>query len=406
MIEKMLLGVICLLPLLPALGGYGFEQIKVVFFLLTISLIGLLWLVTSWKQKFTWTRLNIASLIFLMALLVSCLTGVDLEASLLGQFPYSQGWIVYVYLFSFSLMVAVLKVPVNKIAMVLSFSSAIVALIAIIQSIQLYLLHMNIPNYAGRVVSTFGQPDLYASFLLFNIPLIYGYATHSNGKLFYRLVIFMGVAAIIISQSRLAILLLLFLIVIFLMHQLKFTGRLLAGLVILMLLLVSLFSIVLNTGLFRSEFSEPKDALWLKSNSPEKRLIIWPVIAEVAFKKPLLGYGLENLDKAFSGYEKPYDQRFPAYYSLKNLQLDRAHNYPLDLLIFSGILGLISWIYLNWLLLKDLNSYKNKFLLISYLIYFIWILFQVQSIVNLIYFWLLVGLAENWSVDKVRKNRI
>ena len=80
----------------------------------------------------------------------------------------------------------------------------------------------------------------------------------------------------------------------------------------------------------------------------------------------------------------------PTYHSLKDLSVDRSHNYILDLLFFSGIFGLISWLVLIGLVLKRAKG----IILTSFLVYLVWIQFQNQSIVHLLYFWLFVGLID------------
>lgn len=80
--------------------------------------------------------------------------------------------------------------------------------------------------------------------------------------------------------------------------------------------------------------------------------------------------------------------------SLKELKIDRSHNYTLDLLMFSGGLGLISWLLLVILVLKCLIKNNQQVLLVGLIIYLGWIQLQIQSIVHLMYFWLLLGLAD------------
>lgn len=82
----------------------------------------------------------------------------------------------------------------------------------------------------------------------------------------------------------------------------------------------------------------------------------------------------------------------PVLISLKDLNIDRTHNYILDLLLFSGIFGVISYLMLVFLLLKKT---KQRTLLVGLITYLIWVQFQNQSIVQLIYFWMLIGLVDS-----------
>ena len=55
-----------LLPLFGAYKGLGFEQIKVLFFILSISVIGFLWIFQ--KPKLEWNLIRLTSFIFVLTL--------------------------------------------------------------------------------------------------------------------------------------------------------------------------------------------------------------------------------------------------------------------------------------------------------------------------------------------------
>lgn len=118
------------------------------------------------------------------------------------------------------------------------------------------------------------------------------------------------------------------------------------------------------------------------SKNPEKRIYIWPVVGELITEKPLLGYGLENLRTVFPTAD------LASFHGIKNLQVDRAHNYILDLLFFSGSLGFLLWL---WMVILLSRRAKSDLLLSALVLYLVWALFQNQSVVELIYFWMLVG---------------
>ena len=158
-----------------------------------------------------------------------------------------------------------------------------------------------------------------------------------------------------------------------------------------------------SSGFIWKEFLGPTTILDpdLTRVSVENRVYIWPVAWQLFLQRPLTGYGLENIAQAFSDYfisnkHLLFEENLnisPVLISLKELNIDRTHNYLLDILLFSGILGFLAWIYLVILLLWKTKQ-NNKILLISLITYLIWIQFQNQSIVHLIYFWLLVGLVD------------
>jgi len=413
---RILLLLIPLISILPATAEFGWEQIKVVTFLTLNSLAGFLWLFWLGKSKnFKWSRIKLASLVFILVLLVSSIMGIDPMGSLLGKNPYFQGWILYAECFLFMLMVSTVEIPLMHWAYVLAGSSTLVSILAIKEAISLYLLNMTIPNYAGRVVSTFGQPNLYSGFILLTIPfwwyllLSFWREAQPTDRIFtfgfYRpsasrmtlVGALIVVSAILISQSRASLLILGGLLLILLLSRIKHRISII-GLSVALILAAAVLSFKFGSGLIFQEIVQPRDQQWLIDNSPEKREYIWPIIGEFILQKPLFGHGLENLDLAFSKYEKFHGDRSPVYYGIKNLVIDRSHNYTLDLLFSSGIIGLVVWLGLILILFRQA---KSKILLAGLVVYVIWIQFQIQSVVHLIYFWLLVGLIEQKpSIDK------
>lgn len=393
--KLLLLASLFILPLLGATRNFGYEQAKVLFFLISISLIGFVWM----GKQFKWTLISIAATLFILSLLITSMIGLDPKSSLLGREPYYQGWILYVYLFLFYLIVKSLKVSFKKYALVLSFSALLVSLLAIKDWVLLNIFSQTVPTYADRVVSSFGQPNFYAGFLLLTLPLSF--------YLFKRLNYFglisglISVVGIFVSYSRSTILMALVLMILGLLNQLKIKFK--VGLVVFVIVAVSIFAALkLSSGIVGNEITQPvlTKNPDLTRESVEKRAYIWPVAWQLILLKPLTGYGMENINNAFSNYFiqnkhllfEENLQIYPVLISLKDLNIDRTHNLILDLLIFSGIFGLISWLLLVILALK--KAIKNKILLVSLLTYLIWSQFQNQGVVHLVYFWLLVGLID------------
>lgn len=407
-----LLGSIFILPLLGVYKNFGYEEIKVLFFILSISLIGFLWR----GKQFKWTLISKVLGLFVLILLVTSITGIDPKSSLLGNQPYSEGWIIYSYLYLFYLMVKTFKIETKQYAVVLSASALLVSFLAIKDWVLLNILGQHISTYAGRVVSTFGQPNFYAGFLLLTLPFSYSLFKAKDKRLQVLgwgsgIIILIG---IMVSYSRSAILMALILIILGLADQLRIIKQLLIGGFAVLVITIFL-SLNLSSGFVWKEFIQPTTVSNpdLTRESAEKRAYIWPVAWQLVIQKPVLGYGLENISQAFSNYfvknkHTLFEENLnisPVLISLKDLNIDRTHNYILDLLLFSGILGLSAWIGVVILLIKKLktefsNPYKN-ILLISLITYLAWIQFQNQSIVHLLYLWLLMGLIDTREVDAI-----
>ena len=409
--KTILLLIIFLIPLFGAVKSFGYEQIKILFFILSVSLIGFLWILR--KPAIKWNAVKTYSALLVDVLFLTSVFGIDPATSFFGREPYFQGWVLYAYLCLFSLLVSQAQIKLEKWALVLCSSAFIVSLLAVKDWVLLNIFSQSVPVYAGRVVSTFGQPNFYAGFLLLSLPFSYYLFKTSTGTsqvkrlscfgLFSSLI---SIAGIFVSYSRSAILLGLVLLSLALIDQLKFKLKTGLFLIAAFILMGIFLSVKLSSGLLESEFLKP-----IQTNNPdltkesvEKRVYLWPLTFKIALQRPLSGYGLENIGLAVNNYfEKDKHRLFeenlnisPVLISLKELYIDHSHNYILDLLLFSGIFGVLGWLGLLgalFLNLRQKHHGRNTFILTTGLItYLIWVQFQNQSIVQLVYFWLLVGL--------------
>lgn len=387
-----------LVPLIPAVGSYGYEHIKVIFFLILTFTAGFLWMAAFLKEstvhRFEWTYVKRFSLLFVVILLVTSFMGINPQNSIFGSSPYFQGLILYSFLLLFSWLISFSKLTLEQISLALVVSSSIVAFLAVKDWVLVNFFAVNIPTYAGRVVSTFGQPNLYSGFILLSLPFYRFLVSQNKNKAIW--IYLAGVLAglgILLSYSRAAILIGTILLGVWIMILLKKrVEKILFGLLVFLLILfVSVyldFPSKVEKELSLGNYATPG---WFDNYSPQRRIYIWPVILDLIAQKPLTGYGLDNLSSVFTSNIRVEEAKTLQAADLKNLVVDRSHNYILDLLVFSGVLGLFSWILLVGLLLKRA---RPKVLLVSLLIYLIWIQFQIQSVVHLIYFWLLVGLID------------
>lgn len=390
MLSVLLLLTVFLIPLLPANSYFGFEQIKVLVFIVLTFIITIFWMIEQKGKRLKIGELGKVGGIFLLSLGLTSLLGIDPKTSILGAHPYFQGFILYAYLFLFHLLVRNSGIKFELWSKIILISASLVSSIAIKDWILLNFLHQQIPNYAGRVISSFGQPNFYAGFLLLTLPFIY-----KLGK-FWRIGSLLCAVGILVSYSRSAILLLLVLIILGLFDQFKFKIKwtlAFFGAVFLIILASSVISFKTSSGMIWSETIKPAETLWLTYNSPEKRVFIWPIIGKLIWERPFLGYGLENIQPQFANFFRQINfntNNIPVYLSLKDIVVDRSHNYILDLLLFSGILGLIPWLILIGLMIRKARGV----ILVSFLTYFTFIQFQNQSVVHLLFFWLLIGLID------------
>lgn len=397
LVKLLILLELIILPVIPTTAGFGYEYIKVIFFIFINCLIGFLWVVLLTRRELTisWTKVKLLSLLFIVALLISSLAGVEPSFSLTGRAPYYQGWVVYVYCFLLALIISSLKFNLSELSVGFLTPSLFVAILAIRQWVQLNILHLAIPAYAGRVISTFGQPNFYAGFLILSLPLIW-LNRDKNFRVWRWLGAVLSATAVILSQSRLAIGLLLLLVFALLLFKLK--RKVKTPFLIILTLFMLIPALLIGQSRLYTKEGNVTTRFGTIDYSPQKRLLIWPVILDLAARRPLFGYGLENIGTVFGTNLHPETPgKFPtnALVDLKNLYVDRSHNYLLDLLMFSGAAGLLAWLFIvGFLLLKAKGVLKA-----GLAVYLIFSLFQNQSVVHLIYFWLILGLVDK-TIDK------
>ncbi len=397
--KTLLLAGIGLVPLAGYSFGFGYEQIKVLFFLTIVTLAALSWLILlkfePTKYNLKWNQIKISSTVFILILGLTSLLGINPFNSLVGQAPYYQGLIFYLYLYLFSLLVSSESIKLEYWALSISLSSAVVSLIAVKEFIQLNLFHEQILTYAGRVISSFGQPNFYSGFLLFSLPFVYLLSLKKDkvSKFLAYFCFGLILVGVGISFSRSTIFILAGFLAFWVLHKIIKSYKALWGVGIFALIFGIMFSLTLSSGIFYDEIIRPITSSSRVNHefSIERRAFIWPVVTQLVLQRPLLGYGLDNLGQAYATYEAPRKIWGIDTIGVSALVVDRSHNLILDLLIFSGVVGLCSFIYL---LIQLLHHIKHGVAFAFIITFLLWMCFQNPSAVHLIFFWLVVGLID------------
>lgn len=391
--DRLLLIGFCLIPLV-YLPTIGYEQTKVLAFILLVNAGLLVWIIQGvGKFKIRFGSINplfMLSLLFIVVLTTASVLGINPGRSFIGNPPYFQGVLLYLELFIFSILVSRTRLAFSFWALGLSLSAIYISAQAIIE-FGLIQFQQPVLTYAGRVISTFGQPNLYSGFLVLILPLSYSLA-RSKGRLAMIgwVAILLSSVGIVLSFSRAAIAMLGLVFFIWLISQiankiLRWSVCLFALNVVIVSLMLSFY---LQSGLFWGEYYLPRTQRWLIDNAPEKRLFIWTEAIEMAQKKPFLGYGLENNTDIFAGFNQ--DLPSPWYFGMKNLYLDRSHNFFLDLLLSTGIVGVISFLALCFGVVWFCGS---SVLRLTLSIFILWSLVQIPSVLHLELLFLMVGLS-------------
>lgn len=343
-------------------------------------------------------------------LIISLLFSVDITTSWLGSYNRHEGlvsWLFYglwAILLVFHLSEGGELEKKNRVYRLMIVSASAGFLVSIYALMQLFGLDFvtwsEIPAITGRSISSFGQPNYLACWLIIVLPLTaYLFSSAKNNWLRYLWIIFFitELAALFSTGSRAAFFVFLITSILWLLWYFA-KNKILSRQKIVIFILSGLATLVLFISfLFISNPQRFQELTDFKKGSAFVRVELWRAGLEAVSKKPWLGYGLDNQPEAYVQYYKA-DW---AVYARPNTYSDRAHNIILDILLTSGIIGLAFFIYFfRWLYLNLYRTFakgKNKklaaFLIWSLTAYLASLLFNFSVPVTNIYFWLIVSLS-------------
>ncbi|MFA5021155.1 MAG: O-antigen ligase family protein, partial [Patescibacteria group bacterium] len=228
----------------------------------------------------------------------------------------------------------------------------------------------NIPTAWPSSGATLGNIDYLGAYLMLNIFVGLVYLRFEKNKYWQfacGAILVLNIAVLMLNAARAGILGLLFGLLalsIFVFAEAKKTIK--------YVLAATLIVLVLFGGLVYWQ----RDSAWVRSVpfiyrftqisvndvSTANRLRVWRVSWQAFLDRPLLGYGPENV---VYGINNHYDSR------ITETWFDRAHNFILDTLLTSGVIGLLSYLAIFglafWLLFKNLkrNYYLSAVLISS-----------------------------------------
>ena len=329
---------------------------------------------------------NILLVLFLAINFVSAFRGVNLTRSLWGNFERMGGafnLLSLVLLYFYLLTLGALKgVWLRNFLKLFAFSGTLTAVYALWTYAGLpgFFVDASLP---ARASSFFGNPIFFASFLV--IPLFFSayfaclsaclsgrqgrqgwQSYHKKQRIFWYLGAVLQLVGIYISGTRGALVGVAAAIFLAAAVYLIFApaGKIrrfgtagMGGLIIIVGLLLA-FSSHLPAG----RHGLPQNSLLkrvtnLNDSNTKARLIQWKMVLRSVKDHPVLGVGPENYNVVANKY---FD---PAIYQYDSSWFDRPHNYQLELLATTGVLGLLLYLCLIatgfWLLYK---AFRKGFL--------------------------------------------
>ncbi len=400
-----LLGLVFFIPLI---FGYffrlddGFELVKTALFKILVLLLFVSTLTRICLRKkiggFNFPRYLFLPIIYLVYVFLLSFFSHNFNISYVGAYSRFQGletqffYVLFFFLLLFNIRE---KAQIKRIVWTVFLSATLVGIYGLVQISGFDPIIWSDPM--SRIISTIGQPDFLASYLLLVLPLG-AYLLIIEKKFLLRFFISIGILiqifALYFTYSFSGFLgfvgglaLLIFLLfknypeskLFFRAHLKKIFSF--AGVLILVLILM----------LAKDRFLASKIS-FLKDGSPSSRLNTWKAAVSAIEKNPIFGYGLDTQQNVLVNYYK----KDWALYENPGSVSDRAHDLFLDSLLTTGLIGFI--LYFVWVfyvfraLFQNIKNDKEKefnlFLLSGLVGYFISILFGFAVFETNFYFWL------------------
>lgn len=332
--------------------GNIYEGAKVFVFWIGSFVLILYWLI-FWRDKIikVINKWDLWYFIWTFILIISSFNGIDPVKSLIGGGYRHQGVIFFISLWlvgkTFSLLSSNLKEIFKKYF-----------LIGILIEAGLIIFHkiFDVSLVNNRPIGTLGDANAVAGFLNFGL--------FFSQNIYFVILIFISN---LVLQSRSGVLIFLILCLPFLFKR-KFL--LVLSLIVSLLFIFNFTNIRNKSEHFRFE---------------DRKLFTQMGISAFT-KNPLLGYGLESGDLVFEREFKAID------INLEDLMIDRSHNFILDILLWSGVLGLVPflvWIGGNLVEIYKVKDYLKFAAIISLLT------FGLLQPIWLVH-WILLFLILNW----------
>jgi O-antigen ligase/Flp pilus assembly protein TadD len=330
---------------------------KTVFFRILVDIIFIAYLLlitTAPRYKPKFSALSWSIVAFFAVSLIASILGVDFFKSFWGSFERMTGLITFAHLFAFFLVLTSVFRERKHWEMILTISILIGVILVFYVSIS------SDPTTRGG--GTIGNTSFMSTYLLFNIffALILFLSKRGWLKLLYGLGLAIMVWRLFFSQEPTqgaigAFWGGLFLFALsYLLFRLFSSQRRLRAVGLGLIAFLVLFGAVFS----QTDFLKNKIKDISESTSWQSREVVWNMSIQGVKERPWLGWGEENFTIPFGKY---YDPALPVS---GDSWYDRAHNIVFDVLISSGIIGLLAYLSIFFFaiigLLRILRNLKDK----------------------------------------------
>ncbi|OIO08673.1 hypothetical protein CO115_02230 [Candidatus Falkowbacteria bacterium CG_4_9_14_3_um_filter_36_9] len=349
-----------------------------------------------------WSYISFGLIVFFLAVLVSCFTGVDFNLSFWGDVERMLGFfhIFHFLLFYFIIITVFRKWPDWRNLFIVSVSAAAL--------ISLYALINNVS------MSTIGNTAYVSGYLIFNI--YFSFILFFRGKNWLIKSIYPVLALIMLLAFRkadtsgayvgLAASILVLLSLYLILHKNKKIRIYSSAFLLILVFSVSFIFLNKESALVQGNnfLKNTTREISLNKNTFQTRLISWRAALKDFKNHPILGTGHGNYAITFDKYFEPKFYTFTS----SETYFDRAHNNIIDIASTTGAVGLLTYLSIfmavGYYLILGYRQDKiniNEFVLISALItaYFIQNLAVFDSLVTYLSLMVVLGFVY-WLTNK------
>lgn len=268
------------------------------------------------------SKLVLLIVIFGLLHIISTLQNSNLDlTSLLGN-PYRYNGMIFFTLISLLCLVIRYSNPWTNnrylhMTEIFTIFGVISSSIVIFDFVCIHTGIMNVPNYLGRPVGTFGNPNHAGGYIAMILAIAISAKKMSEIRLKEIIILAIMLAAIIATGSLSALFSVFVVFLVGFLLQKKANILHMSVLVLMTVLVISFY-------------------LFTKSQSYQNsRLEIWQKSISAISTKPLFGWGIEKIDIAIKSQLSQYD------FYMKEVKIDRTHNIWLDTAVQGGIITLL-----------------------------------------------------------------
>lgn len=369
-----------LLPLIfiPFLQN-GFEGAKVVFFQVWILILGILssFYILSRKSAVNNGLILVLVMTYFFWNLFTGILGVSPVDSFYGLYWRKEGLVT---LGGYVIMVWVISGVLKRNDMRTFYKILIASGFSVCAYVGINILMQRffgwpIQLYSNRMVGTLGNPNFLGGYLAIIFPLIF---LIKNWPI--RLFVSFGfLVTMLLSGSRGAFLGMGVVFVFFLWLKLIFQNKLVGWSIFV--IFVFGFLLWFNSWLWTIPWKDP--------NFAASRQRLWARGIMALAKRPILGYGLENYSIAVKHISYPKIK----FGFGGEVYADKAHNEILEILISSGIPGLVLWMGIFLYVARNYYIRRQYLFLAALLIFFVKAQTNVVSVSEYVLYWMLVGFS-------------